>query len=64
MLDALRGSNPEMDDDAMLQHLVDGRDVAVAESRDEHARSLQQIINLIRFERPRQGPQETSEEEY
>ena len=56
MSDVLRASNPDMDDDAMMQHLIAGRDEAVSEGDDERARSLQRLISLIHFEKPPESP--------
>ena len=52
MLDAIRESNPDMDDEDLVAHLTASIDAATKERDLETVRELQRMINLINFERP------------
>eukprot|EP00435_Cladocopium_sp_Y103_P026026 s4633_g6.t1 len=52
LLDALRNSNPDWDDEELLHYLTEGRDAAQDEHDLQTVREMQRMINLINFERP------------
>ena len=51
MLDAIRQSNPDMDDNALVAHLTFSVNAAESERDFETVRDLQRMINLINFKK-------------